>query len=155
MTDYIPLPNGNCIARIPRNCSMAICKAVMQTYYPMFCKDMTEPNEFWHICPVTNMPTGEVLALIRAEPDRFSSSIALTGLDADEVLNNPEKYKDNEYFKPQAEFGATRIFYYPDQIPEFCKAAGLPLLEVLNETAVKPILTKAQLAKLEVRNGSI
>lgn len=142
-----------CVARNPRVCSMAIAMSGMLTHYPLFCKDLRQPAEFWHIAPVTETPTGPILLLMRDPIDKFLSSVAAAEIDVKTAIDNLAVGKGDSHFDPQAEFAAvaTNIYKYPDQLQEFCKAAGLPFpLPVVNETIVdKAVLSADQLAAVQ------
>lgn len=150
---YFILPNNIYIARNLRVASMAIAQAVMQTYYPQFCKKLSTPLDYWEICPTMETPSGQVLLLLRDPVDRFLSAASMLELDTDSALANASGPDPNEHFIPQTEFiaMATQIFNYPAEMEDFCTAAGLPYpLPLVNESVIpKAILDNKQLDKVQ------
>lgn len=152
--EFYVLPNNVYIARNPRVASMAIAQAIMQTYYLLFTKNCLSPVDFWNICPTTETPTGTILLLVRDPIDKFLSAVAGAEINADDAIDNLDKgLGSNIHFDEQSKFAsvATNIYKYPEELPAFCKAAGLPFpLPFVNETTVdKAVLTPAQLIKLQ------
>jgi hypothetical protein len=155
MAEYLILPNNIFIERNSRVASQAISMAVMQTFYPLFCKDLSSPAEYWHAAPVTDLPPedGTILMLVRDPVDRFLSAVSVGEITVAEALDGLDKSNSitkDPHFEPQASDIATQIYKYPSELPEFCAAAGLPYpLSVVNESAEKEALTKEQKAAVE------
>lgn len=151
---YFITPN-NCIALNSKVATNSIAKAIVQTYYPdkvEMC--IIESDYQWRsFIEQTDTPDKPVLMLLRDPIERFVSAVAMLNLDPAEVIKDIGSYEPN-YFQPQSLFlddhPDAKVFLFPSQIDEFCKAAGFPELPAINEAKnPKPELTKEQIEFLK------
>lgn len=114
---------------------MSIAQAVMQTYYPLFCKEIFTAVDYLNICPVTDTPANPIYMLVRDPIDRFLSAVAVLNMDVDiAIAGLGNGLELNEHFIPQASYQVTKSFQYPAQIADFCTAIGVASLPTVNET---------------------
>ncbi len=154
---YFILPDGNCIARVPKAASHSIAAAVVRRYYPELIAEVNralpeeerlkDDNLWLSIVPQAEQPRGKIFALIRDPFDRFVSACGMLGLTVRQGLASQDMH-----FTPQTFFaeGAEAYSFWERDL--FCEATGLnyPLPE-LARGKKKYVVTLDELAELKER----
>jgi hypothetical protein len=124
------VPNKLYVAEVPRNGTRAFALAALPVYYPELAKNISDncsedylPRTFKQLFPKTEKPKGEILILVR-DPKERARSIAAVGYDA----------------PAQSGFKYTKAFKFPEQLKEFCEAAGISDMQIVGQTHEKPVI---------------
>jgi len=145
----------HCFSTNSKTAKHSVCKAILEKDYPEKLEGL-ELSEglppYYGLVPSTDAPEKPILMLFREPIDRFISAASMNhGLnDIEESLAKLGEYP----FDKQVDYiieGQTTVFKFPEQLEQFCEAAGFPYpLEKINEaTAGKKELTPEQLATVE------
>lgn len=142
----------HCFATNSKVMKQAICYGIVKKDWPEKLEELQDPHflTYYTMIEQTDAPEKPVLMLMRDPVERFLSACAMNNTTVDDAIavmqeGHPLFDKQSDYVTPD-----TTIFRYPDQIKEFCDAAGFAPLPVLNQSEYpKPKLTKKQKAAVE------
>lgn len=152
-----------CFPEIGGNATNASCYAILAADFPELLAEISEEektdNPFCYRNRIdqTDAPDKPILMLMREPVDRFISRASMNhGVhDVDEIIESLRTGEgwaaESHVFHRQVDYvikGSTTIFKFPEQLQEFCQAAGFdyPLPKINEANGEKKILTEAQLA---------
>lgn len=141
-------------------------KTLPQSIQDTINNDRLDSASFWqNVCVKTKTPDKPVFLAVRNPVDRFASTIAYLGLDADKILSALEndeefvfqklsrKVRNDTHLLPQYIYNSpnTKLYRFPDQLEQLCKDAEIdyPLPKVNEGKNVKPILTEDQIKRVK------
>lgn len=140
---------NHCFATNSKASKHSICKALVEKDYPEKLEGLEDISEhtYYTLVPQTDTPELPVLMFVRDPVERFISAASMNhGLIPIEeslaMLGQNQFDKQKDYYIE----GKTTVFKFPEQIAEFCEAAGFEKLDKLNEAnGEKKVLTEEQL----------
>jgi len=133
----VKLPNKKALAFAPSPTTLAICRGIIETYYPEAPQAALPEgvtDQPWHVlCPRGEIEAGEtVYGLMRDPIHAFRLACAARGMSVDDALAAAGTPFD--VFPLAADLKAvTQWFRLENQIPVLCKAIGVPAPTVTEE----------------------